>query len=291
LTIPNGRDVERLGACSIADVREPTKTLTFVGFVSRRKNQAYLVEVMSHLPPTAYRLQIVGDVLEPDYHAQIVQQAQDRGLQNISFVGSVPHSEIPALLGQTHAFVSASKMEVQSLSIIEALASGTPVVGLSNETIDELVDERVGFCLNHDASPQAFAARVREICRLTPAEYAALCQNARQRVAHLGWAEVQERTIVAYAQLIERRRHKSDEQIVRAIERISSEQIQQILFKRVLRLNRTLRKRFHPHSRLGLISRMTYANQISQTTWFYVGLTRFVSSFLGQISPLRRQWG
>ncbi len=45
---------------------------------------------------------------------------------------------------KTHAFVSASKMEVQSLAIIEALASGSPVIGLGNETVDELVDETNG---------------------------------------------------------------------------------------------------------------------------------------------------
>ena len=47
-------------------------------------------------------------------------------------------TQIPNYLERAHVFPSASKMEVQSLVVIEALASGTPVVGLSNETIDEL---------------------------------------------------------------------------------------------------------------------------------------------------------
>jgi hypothetical protein len=34
--------------------------------------------------------------------------------------------------------ISASAMEIQSLAVIEALASGTPVVGLSNEAVAEL---------------------------------------------------------------------------------------------------------------------------------------------------------
>jgi len=54
-------------------------------------------------------------------------------------MGEIPYHQIPQILEKTHVLVSASKMEVQSLVIIEALTSGTPVVGLANETIDELI--------------------------------------------------------------------------------------------------------------------------------------------------------
>jgi glycosyltransferase involved in cell wall biosynthesis len=285
LTIPNGRDVERLGACPAANVHTPIKTLTFVGFISQRKNQAYLIEVMNQLPRDAYRLQIIGDVLEPDYASQIVAQAQAHGLQNIVFAGPVPHAEIPDYLDQTHVFVSASKMEVQSLSVIEALASGTPVVGLANETIDELVDERVGCRLGQDAGPATFAHRVDEICALPQPAYDLLCHHARRRVEHLDWHQIERDTVAAYAQLVgQRHEHKSDAQIARIIERIPSEKVQEILIERLVRLNQTLLAKIHPRSRLDLFARVAYANQISRTTWFYVGLTRFVSSFLGKLS-------
>jgi len=285
LTIPNGRDIRRLGTCPTADVHAPTKTLTFVGFVSRRKNQAYLVEMMRHLPRDDYRLQIIGDVLEPDYANQITAWAKDHNLQNVSFVGSVPHADIPAHLAQTHVFVSASKMEVQSLSVIEALASGTPVVGLSNETIDELIDERTGCRLGQDTDPATFAHRVHEICSLPQPEYDQLCSRARRRVEHLDWSQIEPQTTAAYARLVRRRRvQKSDAQIARIIERIPSQKVQEILVQRLDRLNQTLRDKIHPRSRLDLFARVAYANQISQTTWFYVGLTRFVSSFLGKVT-------
>jgi glycosyltransferase involved in cell wall biosynthesis len=285
LTIPNGRDTERLGHCPIADVRAPIKTLTFIGFISRRKNQAYLLEALKHLPPAGYRLQFIGDVLEPEYGAQLVQQAHALDLDNVSFVGAVPHSAIPDCLAQTHLFVSASTMEVQSLSVIEALASGTPVVGLSNETIDELVDERVGWNLAHDACPAAFAGRIQHLCALPQAEYSQLCVAARRRVEHLGWAQIERQTTAAYAQLVRRRRAAyTDVQISRIIARIPSKKVQEILVQRLARLNQALREKVHPRSRLDLFARVAYTNQISSTTWFYVGLTRFVSAFLGGLS-------
>jgi glycosyltransferase involved in cell wall biosynthesis len=86
-------------------------------------------------------------------------------------------------------------MEVQSLVIIEALASGTPVVGLSNETVDELVDASDGIRLSKDASPREFAAAVHKICELGEAEYRKLCENSRSRVNTLDWSIVMEKTL------------------------------------------------------------------------------------------------
>jgi hypothetical protein len=181
-------------------------------------------------------------------------------------------------------------MEVQSLSVIEALASGTPVIGLSNETIDELVDARVGFALPQRASPAAFAQRIQALCSLPQPHYDRLCRSARARVAHLGWPQIQAQTAAAYAELAERRRPRarSDAQIAKIIERIPSKKVQRILTERLDRFNETLRKTVRPHYRLGLISRVTHANQVSGKTWFYVVLTRVVSTFLGEWSNVDR---
>jgi hypothetical protein len=96
-------------------------------------------------------------------------------------------------------------MEVQSLVIIEALASGTPVVGLSNETVDELVDESDGICLSKDASPDAFAAAIQSVCSLPPGEYTALCEQARERVKDLDWSNVMEKTVRQYELILDSR--------------------------------------------------------------------------------------
>jgi hypothetical protein len=99
--------------------------------------------------------------------------------------------------------VSASKMEVQSLVVIEALASGTPVVGLANETVDELVDESVGCRVPSEATPEAFARCVERICALPQSEYDRLCENARRRVETLDWSVVVGRTSDAYEKILE----------------------------------------------------------------------------------------
>jgi glycosyltransferase involved in cell wall biosynthesis len=292
--IPNARDVEALGTCSIADTGAPTRVLTFVGAISQRKNQSYLLKVLRRLPRHNYRLQLVGDALDPGYSKELCAWAEAEGLDNVVWTGAVPYAEIPDVLARTHVFVSASKMEVQSLAVIEALASGTPVVGLSNETIDELVDESVGGWLDQDASPEAFAQRVREVCELPNAEYVQLCTNARLRVAHLGWSTVRAQTVAAYQMLLDARsevdpsKSVAEAQISAIVARIPSPEVRGIVFERLTRLNQSLQGRIRPHSRLGLLAMAAHSKQVSGTTWLYVGATRAASSLVGGVTRLTR---
>jgi hypothetical protein len=146
---------------------------------------------------------LIGKALKPEYGNQLKRYCKAHDLDNVVFAGQVPHEEIPSYLEKTHVFVSASRMEVQSLVVIEALASGTPVVGLSNETIDELVDDEVGGRLPKDATPQEFAACVERICSLPQPKYDRLCENARRRVDHLDWSNIVDQTVAAYHELME----------------------------------------------------------------------------------------
>jgi glycosyltransferase involved in cell wall biosynthesis len=200
--IPNGRDLARYADCAVADAGAAEKTLSFIGYISERKNQAYLIDAHQHLSED-YKLLLIGRPLNPDYGRHLREYCEARGLANVVFVGQVPHEQIPSHLERTHAFVSASKMEVQSLVVIEALASGTPVVGLSNETTIELVDDKVGCRLPQGATPREFAACVERICTLPQSQYEELCRNARDRVSHLDWSDVIDQTVAAYRELLE----------------------------------------------------------------------------------------
>ncbi|MGD9029691.1 MAG: glycosyltransferase, partial [Anaerolineae bacterium] len=209
--IPNGRDLARYADGAFADTGAEEKTLSFIGYLSERKNQIYLIDAHQNLPEH-YKLLLIGRPLNPDYGQRLRQYCDARGLDNVHFVGQVPHEQIPAYLQRTQVFVSASKMEVQSLVVIEALASGTPVVGLSNETTAELVDDEVGCLLSQDATPWEFAAAVERICTLPRSRYEELCSDARERVSHLDWSNVIDQTVAAYRELLEEKASITEEQ-------------------------------------------------------------------------------
>ncbi len=197
--VPNGRDLKAYQKQKAIQISQKIKKLTFVGHICERKNQKYLLRVMRYLPKN-YELNLVGSGLTPKNFQDLKQEAAKMKLNNVHLFGEIPYQKIPQVLGQTHVFVSASKMEVQSLVIIEALASGTPVVALSNETTDEFIDQSVGFWLRKKTQPEIFAQKVKEICSLSPSDYQKLCQNARKKVANLDWSKVVEQTTLIYQQ-------------------------------------------------------------------------------------------
>jgi glycosyltransferase involved in cell wall biosynthesis len=200
--IPNGRALTHFNKCHYADINSDVKTLAFIGFLNKRKNQSYLLKVIRKLPGN-YQLRLAGRPLNQSYQDELDAYIKKHELKNIEFVGQISQDQIPNFLEQAHIFASASIMEVQSLVVIEALASGTPVVGLSNETIDELINDQVGVRIDKDQKPAEFARQVEKICNLPPHEYILMCKSARQRVAHLDWTKVVDQTINAYQDLLQ----------------------------------------------------------------------------------------
>ena len=198
--IPNGRVLAHYAYRRIADPEDAVINLIAIGFLSPRKNQAYLIDVMQYLPDH-FMLQFVGPALSPDYERALHKHAQMVAPSRIEFLGKLPHQQIAELLENAHLLLSASTMEVQSLVVIEALASGTPIVGLSNETIDELVDDRVGLRLQKTAPPEAMAEAVLGIFSGASEDYQQYCMMARERVQHLDWSNVMDQTIDLYRKI------------------------------------------------------------------------------------------
>lgn len=285
--IPNGRDLQQYERCEIADVNAREKGLVFVGYLTDRKNQAYLLNAMRHLPDH-YRLRLVGKPLVPEYGEQLRAFCEEHGLvDQVDFVGQVDHEEIPGYLEVSHVFTSASKMEVQSLVVIEALASGTPVVGLSNETTDELIDDEVGGRLPEDADPAAFAQHVERICNLSQQAYDALCANARDRVSHLDWSNVVAETANAYRELIDQKpkpsiTEKQGAKLDDLIDLLSSGEVRDILTDQVRGSKEERKERTKRLLGMAIPEKLRPLTRVPGSTWLLAGLT-VLASLMGYL--------
>jgi glycosyltransferase involved in cell wall biosynthesis len=202
--VSNGRRLAMFQELQVADESLPIKQLVFIGSFARRKNQRFLIEMLVHLQ-TPVQLALWGEILESGYLQTCTELVHELGLEHRVHLGYIPFEEIPGQLSRAHLFVSASTLEVQSLAIIEALASGTPVVGLANQTLDELVDDSCGRCLAAAASPVDFAREVDAVLKMTADDYRLLCVGARKRVMHLDWANVVHEVTLVYQDLCGRK--------------------------------------------------------------------------------------
>ncbi len=117
----------------------PAEYLLYVGTIQPRKGLLQLLAAFSNVPE-APTLLLVGN---PGWlSAPIYQSVQELKLEGrVRFLGYVPDSELPALYRHAHAFVFPSLYEGFGFPILEAFASGTPVLCSDGGSLPEVAGE------------------------------------------------------------------------------------------------------------------------------------------------------
>ncbi len=144
------------------------------------------------------QLDLVGNgPLEGDIRKLVA----DLNLHGVTFTGVAPYREIGKYYDQADIFVNASWLDNMPLSVIEAFASGTPVVTTSPECMPYLVKhERTGL-LSPVGDEKALAANVIRLLR-DPTLAARLAQNARDESRNYTWEAVREQWLNTYRGLM-----------------------------------------------------------------------------------------
>jgi glycosyltransferase involved in cell wall biosynthesis len=144
------------------------------------------------------RLDLVGNgPLERDVRKLV----SDLNLAGVNFTGVASRQEIGKYYDQADIFINASWLDNMPLSVIEAFASGTPVVTTSPECMPYLVEhERTGL-LSPVGDQRALAANVVRLLR-DPALAASLAQNAHRESQKYTWQAVREQWLNTYRALM-----------------------------------------------------------------------------------------
>lgn len=106
----------------------------FVGAFQRRKNPADVVAAARQLPDVMFLL--IGDGPRFD---DVEEQAAD--LENVVLTGRLSKRLLPAIYANASAFVFPSVREGCPNVVLEAMASGLPVVGYRATSMPELVEQ------------------------------------------------------------------------------------------------------------------------------------------------------
>jgi glycosyltransferase-like protein len=174
-----------------------------VGGVEPRKNTIRILQAFSQLAETLpeARLVIAGGVTLLD-HSDYVEAfarvlAMTEARARVAVIGPVADADMAALYRIADALVFASVKEGFGLCVLEALASGTPVViSRIAPFVDYLGKEEAFWCDPYDPASIARAARAasrEDFSRLGP-----------RIAARFSWRAVAERHIEPYEKLAER---------------------------------------------------------------------------------------
>ncbi len=143
------------------------------------------------------RLIVAGDGSE---RRSLRELARELELNNVDFVGAVPPSEMPALYNDAEIFVNASNIDNQPLSIIEAFASGLPVVTTGAGGIRDMVSDGITGLMVRCDDHAALADRVLSL--LSDDELASrIASRAREECNNYSWAAVRNQWLTIYREL------------------------------------------------------------------------------------------
>jgi glycosyltransferase involved in cell wall biosynthesis len=125
--------------------------LIYVGRISGEKNLPFLLQAFQGVSQAFdnVRLMVVGD--GPDLEA-LQSMVKEMNIERlVYFTGLVPYKETPDYLKLADLFVTSSISEVHPLSVIEAMASGLPVVGVGEGGVADTVEDGLtGFLSSNE---------------------------------------------------------------------------------------------------------------------------------------------
>ncbi|MDQ7824741.1 MAG: glycosyltransferase family 4 protein [Candidatus Eremiobacteraeota bacterium] len=144
-------------------IGEKERLLVYVGRMALEKNLPFMLDAFKLIAGTIQvRLMIIGE--GPELESLRRYAAALNLGDKVIFPGRVEYREIPAYYGAADLFVMTSTTEVKPLALIEAMASGLPVVAVSaHGSSDTIQDGKNGLLTAEDRG--VFAEAVETLLR------------------------------------------------------------------------------------------------------------------------------
>ncbi len=178
----------------------PQQYLLFVAGFDERKNAATLIEAFAKLPADAPPLVLAGE--HKWEFAAAAERIRALGLsQRVFCPGAIADSDLPALYQRALALVHPSRYEGFGLQLVEAMASGIPVLVSQTTSLPEVLD---GCGLLFDPEDEnSIAAQMERIWRDADLRRE-LIGKSRQRAKYFSWRKAAEQTLNVYAKVLGR---------------------------------------------------------------------------------------
>ena len=179
--IPNGVDLERIVDATPAEdlaTQEGFKILMVSAF-RPEKDQLTLIRAFQRLP-YSYHLFLAGGAETPENQRLLEACKALANDNNVHFLGI--RSDVPALLAAADVIVLSSRHEGMSLSVLEGMASGKPLIASDVEGMRDLVSgagllfppgdaEKLATLIRQVCENPDFAREIGERCRRRAAQY------------------------------------------------------------------------------------------------------------------------
>ncbi|MGB7582288.1 MAG: glycosyltransferase family 4 protein [Sedimentisphaerales bacterium] len=199
--IPNGIDLDKFHPVANKELSGELKLLT-VGRLSVTKRFEMLVEAVEILNKQGknVRLTISGGGGLLDELKNIVEQKKLTNVINLT--GRIETEKMPDVYRQHDMFVSASMQEGMSNAMLEAMASGLPIITTKCEGVEELISDN-GIVVGTD-SAESLAEAIIKLAD-NRQQYKMMCAAARSQAVKFGWDRVAQGYIELYQRVLNKK--------------------------------------------------------------------------------------
>lgn len=200
--IPNGVELDRFYPDKSEKKLEVVRLLT-VGRLSVTKRVELLIDAVEILCEAGGKVHLTiagGGALEKPLR-QIVLE---KGIGDaIEIIGRIEPHQMPQVYRRNDIFVSASMQEGMSNAMLEAMASGLPIITTRCEGVEELITDN-GIIVE-TPGPRDIAASIKKLIR-QPQTYSSMSAASRKRAEMFSWSSVASRYLQCYYEVLKRSR-------------------------------------------------------------------------------------
>jgi glycosyltransferase involved in cell wall biosynthesis len=178
---------------------EDAEVLLYVGRLGGEKGIDRVLRAFAHVagPRPRARLLLIGHGAEAD---DLKRLSRKLGIgDRVSFLGWVPHEQVPDYYASADIFVFGSETETQGLVMMEAMAAGTPVLAVEAPGSVDVLAEGGGLLL--PPSDEAFTTAILELLS-DDQRRQNLGEEARRAVGRYSISEATEHLVAVYEEAI-----------------------------------------------------------------------------------------
>jgi len=168
--------------------------ILYVGSVSVRKGIIYLLKALALLPRDSFECTVIGQI-DPDLGPLLQPYAH-----LFEHVSAVPHDRIAAYYQRASVFVLPTLDEGMAYVIMEALASGVPVITTPHSGAEDMIRDGENGFLVPIRNAEAVAEKI-SVLQSSPADVLAMSSSARTSAQEWTWANYVAKLLPALASI------------------------------------------------------------------------------------------
>jgi 1,2-diacylglycerol 3-alpha-glucosyltransferase len=145
--------------------KDDDNLLIYSGRIAPEKNLEFLIRAFAGVAraiPNVYLLIVGGG--QKEHEQELKPLPGEFGIADrVRFTGLVPYAQLPSHLAMCNVFVTASVTEVHPYTVIEAMASGLPIMGIESPGVGDSVTDGVSGLLSAE-DIASFTAKLTYLC-------------------------------------------------------------------------------------------------------------------------------